>query len=271
MSTKRRSSQLIRFIASLVVAISFVAPLIWLVLGSLQPTGQNTQVLPLLPNPISPSNYLRVFDVYDLLQPLFNSLFVVAIAVPLTIVTASGAGFAISQLSHRLRQRLALLTVLLMIVPIPALWLPRFVMFSSVGLIDSLFVLIVPALMGTSPFFVLIFYWTFRRVPPNLFDAARLDGASTIQVWWRIALPAARTSIVVVSVLAFTFYWNDYMSSLIYLRSESLYTLSLRLQQFMTQDIGNQPLAMAASVLAILPVLVLVLLIQRYLWTDNRS
>jgi multiple sugar transport system permease protein len=214
---------------------------------------------------------VRVFDVYDLLQPLLNSLFVVAMAVPLTILTASGAGFALAQLSNRLSRRLVLLTIILMIVPLPVLWLPRFVMFSSVGLIDSLFALIVPALMGTSPFFVLVFYWTFRRVPPNLFDAARLDGASTIQTWWLIALPAARTSIVVVSVLTFTLYWNDYMSSLIYLRSESLYTLSLRLQQFMTQDLGNQPLAMAASVLAILPVLLLVLAIQRYLWSDDRS
>ncbi len=176
-----------------------------------------------------------------------------------------------SQLSHQLRQRLVYLSVILMIVPIPALWLPRFVMFSTVGLIDSLFALIVPALMGTSPFFVLVFYWTFRRVPPNLFDAARLDGAGTLQTWWLIALPAARTSVIVVSVLTFTLYWNDYMNSLIYIRSEGLYTLSLRLQQFMTQDIGNQPLAMAAAVLAILPVMVLVLSIQRYLWSEDRS
>jgi multiple sugar transport system permease protein len=119
--------------------------------------------------------------------------------------------------------------------------------FSSVGLIDSLFVLIVPALMGTSPFFVLVFYWTFRRAPSNLFDAARLDEPT------------------------FTYYWNDCMGSLIYLRSEALYTLSLRLQQFMTQDLGNQPLAMAAAVLAILPVLLLVLSIQRYLWSEDRS
>src|SRR5215813_11349050 len=106
MLTQRRVSHGLRFIASLGVAIVFVAPLIWLVLGSLQPTGQNTQVLPLIPNPISPSNYIHVFDVYDLLQPLLNSLFVVLIAVPLTIVTASGAGFALAQLSNRLRQRL---------------------------------------------------------------------------------------------------------------------------------------------------------------------
>src|SRR5690349_16848756 len=106
MIAKGRASYGLRLIASLVVAIGFVVPLIWLVLGSLQPTGQNTQVLPILPNPISLSNYLHVFDVYDLVQPLFNSLVVVAIAVPLTIVTASGAGFAIAQLSYRLRQRL---------------------------------------------------------------------------------------------------------------------------------------------------------------------
>ena len=260
-----------RDVVSLVVALLFIGPLVWLVLGSLQQPGQASPALSLFPNPVSLSNYGQVFQVYDLVRPIFNSFVVVLAAVPLTIITASCAGFAMSQLEGPLRQRLVLLTVILMIVPIPALWLPRFVMFSTVGWIDSLFALIVPSLMGSSPFFVLLFYWTFRRIQGNLFDAARLDGASVLQIWWRVALPLARAATTVVAVLAFALYWNDYMSSLIFLRSEAVYTLSLRLQQFMTQDVATQPLAMAATVLAILPVVALFLWVQRYLWPDGRS
>ncbi len=252
------------------VALLFVAPLLWLLTGSLQPTGQRGQAFLSLPNPVSIANYVRLFQVYDLGRPLLNSLCVVLVAVPITIVTASGAGFAMAQLPDRARRALLMLAVALMIVPIPALWLPRFVMFSALGLIDSLLALIIPSLMGSSSFFVLLFYWTFRRLNPNLFEAAYLDGAGPIRTWWLVALPLGRATAMVVAVLTFALYWSDYMSSLIYLRSEALYTLPLRLQQFMTQDVANQPLAMAATVLAILPVLLSFLWIQRYLWPEGR-
>ncbi len=271
MTSRRGGFAASRYVVSLLATVLFVAPLVWLLLGSLQPPGSTGQSLPLFPNPLSLSNYGRVFQVYDLGRPLLNSLLVVLAAVPITLVTASAAGFAMAQAPDRPRRRLLLLTVILMIVPIPALWLPRFVMFSALGWIDSLFALIVPSLMGSSPFFVLLFYWTFRRVPPHLFDAACLDGAGPIRVWWLIALPLARTTALVVAVLTFALYWSDYMSSLIYLRSEALYTLALRLQEFMTQDLANQPLAMAATVLAILPVVLSFLWIQRYLWPEGRS
>lgn len=264
MKFSKRWSIKIRFIISLLVALLFIAPLLWLVFGSLQKPGQAGQ--PLLPNTISIVNYWQMFQVYDLGRPLVNSLFVVLMAVPLTLITASGAGFAMSQLPHPMRRRLVLLTVSLMIVPIPALWLPRFVMFSAIGWIDSLVTLIIPSLMGSSPFFVLLFYWTFRRIESNLFDAARMDGAGSLRIWWLVALPLSRVTVTVVSVLTFTLYWSDYISSLMYLRSESLYTLSLRLQQFMAQDIGSQPLAMAAAVLIIFPVILSFLWVQHYFW-----
>ena len=255
----------------MLLSLLFITPLIWLALGSLQPLGQTSQAFPLIPNPPTISNYWQVFQNYDLGRPLLNSLLVVGLAIPLTLLTASGAGFAMSQLENRTRRSLLLLTIGLMIVPLPALWLPRFVMFSAIGWIDSLWALIVPALMGTTPFFVLIFYWSFRRIQSNVLDAARLDGAGTFELWWRIALPQARAATNVVMVLTFVFYWGDYMNALIYLRSDALYTLPLRLQWFMTQDIPNQPLAMAATVLAILPVLLLFLWIQRYIWPEGRS
>src|SRR5262249_16349637 len=149
---------------ALLLACLFITPLVWLALGSLQPPGQTSQAFPLIPNLPSISNYWRTFQSYDLARPLLNSLLVAGVAIPLTLLTASGAGFAMSQLGDRMRRPILLLTVILMIVPLPALWLPRFVMFSAAGWIDSLWALISPALMGTSPFYVLLFYWTFRRI-----------------------------------------------------------------------------------------------------------
>ena len=93
----------------------------------------------------------------------------------------------------------------LLLIPFSALWLTRFVLFSSIGLINSHAALIAPALAGTSPLFVLLFYWTFRRVPLELFESARLEGAHAFSIWWRIALPIALPTAAAVGMLAFCF------------------------------------------------------------------
>ena len=84
--------------------------------------------------------------------------------------------------------------------------------------------------MGSSPLFVLLFYWTFRRVPSQLFEAARLDGAGILVIWAWIAMPLARPTTITVAVLAFMFYWSDFVSPLLYLKSESRYTLPVGLR-----------------------------------------
>src|SRR5260221_10392788 len=145
------------------IAAIYIVPLVWLILNSLKLPGIMPPTPSLWPDPISWSNYTQVFSLYAIGQQFLNSLFVVAIAVPLTLLAASWAGFAMAMLPARARRRLVTLTVVLMVIPLPALWLPRFVIFTWVGLNDNLLALILPALMGSSPFFVLLFHWTFRR------------------------------------------------------------------------------------------------------------
>ncbi len=271
-ATSSKRSWLWRHLLPAALALLFSTPLLWLVVSSLRQLGQQpSATLQGWPNPVSWSNYVQVFQQFPIGVPLLNSILVVAIAVPLTLITASWAGLGMAHLPDRPRRLLVTLSILLLIVPLPALWLPRFVLYTAAGLNDNLLSLILPALMGSSPFFVLLFYWTFRRIPRELFEAAQLDGANYRQLWWRVALPLAKPTLAVVSVLAFTLYWSDYISPLMYLRTESLYTYSLRLQMFTVQSATVQPLAMAATVIAIAPVVVLFLLVQRYFWPEGRE
>src|SRR5579859_801194 len=263
---------LLRHLLPAALAFLFCLPLLWLMVSSLREPGQQPSAsLQGWPNPPSWSNYVSIFQQFPIGQPLLNSILVVVFAVPATLITTSWAGLAMAHLSPRPRRALVMLTVLLMIIPLPALWLPRFVLYTAVGLNDSLLSLILPALMGTSPFFVLLFYWTFHRLPRELFEAAQLDGATYAQLWRFVALPLAKPTLAVVSVLAFTLYWSDYISPLMYLRTESLYTYSLRLQMFTQQSATVQPLAMAATIVAIVPVVGLFLLVQRYFWPEGRG
>lgn len=256
---------------ALLFSLLFVVPLFWLVAGSLRQPG--------LPPPrgfewwsgtLAWSNYQRLATVVPLGRYALNSVLVVLMAVPLTLLTASWAGLAMAQLSGRLRRGLLVLAVLLRLVPVTALWLTRFLLLARLGLVDHLWALVVPALMGSSPFYVLLYYWTFRRVPRAVFESARLDGASPLRIWATVALPLARPTTVTVAILAFVLYWRDFIGPLLYLRSEQRYTLPVGLQLLQQLVRTDWPILLAGCVVLTLPIVLLFMLAQRAFWAEDR-
>jgi len=251
-------------LVSVAVAATFLLPLVWVVAASLrQPGLPPARTIEWIPDPVSIGNYAEMFRLLPFERYLLNSLIVVAIAVPLTLVTASMAGFAIAQLEAPLRRRLLVFAVALLMVPISALWLTRYLLFRQVGLVDDLGALIAPALMGSSPLFVLLFYWAFRRVPVEVYETARIEGAGALTVWQRVAMPLAIPTIVAVSILAFLLYWSDFISPTLYLKSPESYTLPVGVRQLQQLDRTNWPLLMAASVLLAAPTVLVFAVIQR--------
>jgi multiple sugar transport system permease protein len=247
------------------VALLFALPLLWMLSASLrQPGLPPPRHFEWVPAPLVSSNYAQIFETLPLARYALNSVLVAGLAVPLTVLTASWAGLAMAQLSARHQRRLALFSVALLMVPITALWLTRYVFFAWLGLTDTYVALLAPALMGTSPLFVLLFYWAFRRVSAELYEAARLEGAQALGLWWRLALPLARPTVVAVGVLTFLVYWSDFLSPMLYLRTQSLYTLPLGVQQLRQLDRSNWPLLMAAATVMTVPAVLLFLAVQRY-------
>ena len=188
-----------------------------------------------------------------------NSLLIVSLAVPLTLVTGSWAGLAMARLPRRAQRFWVLVSLAVLMVPGIALWSTRFVIYRQLGWLDTPLALIAPAVMGTSPFYVLMFYRAFRRIPEATYDAARLDGAGVLGLWYRVALPMARPTAIGVALLSFIVYWGDFITPLLYLQTERLYTLPIALQllqQFSRSDWG---LLMAAAVWATaIPVLLFI-------------
>lgn len=259
-------------VASLLVAALFLLPMLWVVAASLrQPGLPPSRTIEWLPDPLSPANYGQLFSVLPFGRYILNSLIVVAVTVPLTIITASMGGFAIAQLQDAVRRRLLVFSVALLMVPVSALWLTRFLVFRQVGLIDSLGALIAPALMGSSPLFVLLFYWAFRRLPAELYETARIEGATAVGVWRRIAMPLAVPTVVVVAILSFLLYWSDFISPTLYLRTPELYTLPVGLRQLQQLDQTNWPLLMAASVLLAAPAVLVFSIAQRHFLHDQAT
>ncbi len=268
---RRALSWLVFHTLALAVVAIFVMPLLWVVAASLrQPGLPPPRAIEWLPSPIVWGNYGRIFQLVPFASYALNSLSVVALAVPVTLIVASWAGFAMAQLPTRLRRTLLVAAVVLRMVPSTALWLPRFVLFKQLALLDTFWVLVVPALMGSSPLFVLLFYWIFRRIPRELFESARLDGAGLLSIWSRIAMPLAKPTIMTVAVLTFTDYWGDFMNPLLYLKSESRYTLPIGLRVLQQLDQTNWPILMAAAVFVTIPVIGMFLLVQQYFWPEGR-
>jgi len=252
--------------AALVMTFLFVGPIVWVLASSLRPIGlPPPRTLEWLPEALAWSNYLEIFRVVPLGQQVGNSLWVSTIGAALTLVTASWAGFAMAQMPAGARRWLVGLAIVLLMIPSTAVWLPRYVLFTSIGIIDTYLALFAPAIMGTKSLFVLMFYWTFRRVPLEIFESARLDGANALTIWRRIALPAALPTTLAVLLLAFTHYWSDFVDPLLFLKSEERYTLAIGLRMLQQMDITNWSLLLAAVVVMIAPVLVVYLALQQFI------
>jgi multiple sugar transport system permease protein len=253
-----------RLLVAVAAAALFLAPIAFMFTTSLRQIGVPlSRQLEWFPQSPSWDNYLVAIDLAGMGQSALNSAFVALLAVPLTILIASLAGFAMSQLPQRARLVLTLVSFAVLMTPVTAVWLPRFVLFKEAGLLDSRLALVVPALCGTSPFFVLLFLWTFLRIPIEVYESARLEGAGALRIWAGIAMPLARPTIVAVGMLAFVAYWGNFIDPLLYLRSPEKMTLPYALQILHQLDATNWPLLMAGAVLVTAPVALVFIVAQR--------
>jgi multiple sugar transport system permease protein len=261
-----------RHLPAILMSAVFLLPLLYMVTGSLRKAGLPPPRTPeFLPSPLAFDNYERAFELVDIPRYTLNSLFVAAVAVPLTVLFASWAGFAMSRLPRRAAGILVAVSLMVLMIPITALLVPRFVMFRTVGLTNTYVPLILPSLMGTSPFYVLLFYWGFRRLPGELFEAAHLEGLTPMAMWRRVAMPLVRPITVAVGVLAFVFTWSNFLDPLIYLFDQEKFTVPLGLKLLAQLDRQNYPLLLAGAVTATAPVIGAFLYVQRYFLANRQQ
>ena len=253
-----------RLIFRLLVTAVFLLPLIWMLTAALHPVGRPLPQTLIISLDLTLQNFGRVWNLVPLGRFTLNSLWVVLLAVPLTLLTSSWAGFSMAQLPKASQRRWIVLSLAVLMVPGVALWSTRFLIYKELGWLNTIWALIAPAWMGSSPFFVLMFYRAFRRIPAAIYEAARLEGAGVLTSWQQIGLPIARPTAIGVALLSFILYWGDFVSPLLYLRSESRYTLPIALQLLQQMSPSDWPLLMAGAVLATLIPVGLFLLLQPY-------
>ena len=251
------------------VAAVFLLPLWLMVVASLRPLGAApTLAVQWFPSSLALSNYAEVFDVVPLARYTLNSLLVAAVVVPVSVLVASWAGFAIARLPRRARVFLIALCVVVLMVPATSLLVGRVSVFRWLGLTDTPIPLMAPALLGTSPLFVLLYAWTTSRLPSDLFDLARERGLSPVTTWQRVAMPMQHGTTAAVVALVFVLSWGNFLDPLIYLYDERWFTLPLGMRSLAIVPVTDQPLMLAAAVLACAPVAFAFALVQRRLFAD---
>jgi multiple sugar transport system permease protein len=246
------------------VVLAFVPPLLLLVSGSLRrpglPPPQRPQVIP---DPISPRGYAEAVEIGGLVRASINSLAVAGVAVPVGVLVASLAGFALTLVSRRITGLVAAASLAALTIPATALLVPRFAIFRALGWTDTLVPLGAPALIGISPLYPLVYYLAFRAIPAELLDVCRMEDLSPAQIWWRVAMPLVRPVTAATAALTFVLTWSNFLDPLVFVYDRELFTLPLALRSLATVDRTDVPVFLAGAVLATAPALVVFALAQR--------
>lgn len=243
------------FLVLLLGALSMCAPFIWMVSSSLKAPNEIFQYPPsLLPGQPQWHNYARIFTLIPFGRLMLNSLFVSLAVTFLQLLVCSMAAYAFARLRFRGREFLFLLYLSALMIPSQVTLIPNFILVRQLGWIDSYAALILP--FAFSSFGTFLLRQSFLTVPRELEEAARIDGASYAQVFWRVMLPLARPALGALGIFTFIAQWNNFLWPLITTTKPQMQTLTVGLAGLRGQYNTDWALLMTGSVLAILPIFV---------------
>ena len=264
----RRTALLALTYVVLVAGSAFVLiPFLWALSASVKSLDEVYQFPPrLLPERFQWGNYARVIGVLPFPTFLLNSVIVTGLCVIGQVVTGSLVAFSFARLRWPGRDTWFAIILATMMLPGVVTMIPTYILFSRLHWVNTFLPLTVPAFFGGGAFNIFLLRQFFRTIPMELSEAARIDGASELRIWWQILMPLAQPALATVIIFAFNGAWQDYMGPLIYLSSEDKYTLQLGLTMFKAGG-GGIPMwhwMMAASLVVMLPVLIVFFVGQKY-------
>jgi multiple sugar transport system permease protein len=263
---RKRLSQVLFIILLIGCTIIFLTPFLWLVSASLKVRSEvfNSEWLP---DPVAWENYISVWEATNMLKWLQNSLIVGLLAAVTVTISCAAVAFGFSYFRFRGRDTLFGLVLATMMLPGVVTMIPVYLIWQRLGFVDTHVPLWAGNLFG-SAFYIFLLRQFYMSLPRELFEAARIDGASYFDMWRRIALPLTRTALIVVFVFEFKASWTDLLKPLIYLQNTDLFTLPRGLKAILDQfGQGGEmqwEIVLAASVIITIPMLVIFFFGQRY-------
>jgi multiple sugar transport system permease protein len=255
------------------LAVLWITPLLWMLSTSLK-TPQDLFGVRWIPDPIAWYNYIDAFSFGMWDRWWMNTIIITVVSMVGIVFSSSLVAYSFARLRWRGRETMFKLVLATMMLPGVVTMIPQFILFAKLPAfgfqgsqvwVNTFLPLTVPAFTANA-FYIFLLRQFMRGIPIELTEAAKIDGASEVRIWWSIILPLSKAALAAISIFAFQGAWQDFMGPLIYLQSEHKYTLQIGLRQY-EFAFGGAPAwnwLMAASLLVMLPVLIVFLLFQRY-------
>jgi multiple sugar transport system permease protein len=248
-----------------IILISFLVPTLWMISSSLKASTE-IFVHPMVWIPKAPqwSNYLDIFEVLPFGKFAWNTFVVTGLAVLGTIVSSMMVGYSFARLRWPGRNFWFGLMIATMLLPEVITLVPRFLIFRSLGWIDTFYPLIVPYWMGATALYIFLVVQFLRGIPMELEEAALIDGANRVQILTQIILPLSKPVIATIAVFALIQHYNSFLEPLIYLNSMDKWTLALGIRALNDSNVQHWEWVFSAGTLMLAPVLIIFVFAQRY-------
>lgn len=266
---RSRAVTLIWYVVLAVIVVLTLAPIAWLLSTALKPETQiATAEIHWIPQTLTLENFRSVVDRFPVIRWTFNSSLVAIVATVAVLFLDSLAGYAFARMQFRGRDLLFIIVLSMLFVPMQITVIPLFLLFSKLGMTNTHLALILP--VGANVTGVFLMRQFFLSIPYELEDAARVDGANALRIWWSVVLPLARPALTAVAIITFLSTWNSFFWPLIVTRTDEVRTMPVGIAQFMslrpgmamnTQAYGR---SMAGAALAAFPPILVFLFLQRY-------
>ena len=263
---RRVTGRIALYATVLALAVAFALPFFWLLTSSLKTGRQAFAVPPVwFPNPVVIGNYPAALTSGPFLQYTLNTLEITAPRIVGSVFVSALVAYGFSRINWDGRDVVFFLCLSTMMIPFAVTMIPLYIVFFKLGWVGSYLPLQVPWLFGT-PFHIFLLRQFFMTIPRELDDAARVDGAGELRIFWGIVMPLSKPALAVVGLFTFLAAWSDYLGPLIYIQDTSQYTLSLGLWymgNMMWGSLDRYAMSLAASTAVTVPVVVVFFLAQR--------
>lgn len=252
------------YVAMWLVLVAFFPPFFWMLSTSLKTLSVVGEYPPRwLPNPAEWSNYVKVFQDLPFGRFIANSVEISLLYVIGSVVSSSTVAFGFARTRFPGREIWFIILLSTMMLPFVVTLIPQYVIVYRLHLLNTYAPLVVPSLFA-SPFFAFLLRQFMLTIPRNLDEAAQIDGCGWWQIYRWILMPLCKPALAAVAIFAFVASWNEFLTPLVFLNQTSLFTVALGVQLFSGQNNSYYNLMMAAAVIALIPVIIVFLLAQRY-------
>lgn len=262
-TTNRRIGKVIIYIFLVILALIMLIPFVWMITASLK-LNKDIFVIPYEWLGFEPrwQNYIDIWTKIPLAKYALNTVKLTLIVTLLQILTSSFAAYAFAKLQFKGRNLLFLAYIATIAVPWQVYMVPQFIFMRKLGLADTHLAIII--LQAFSAFGVFLMRQFYEGIPDSLCEAARIDGMSEYKIYAKIMLPLSKPALSTLVIFTFVNTWNDFLGPLIYLTTDSKKTLQIGIKMFISQYSAEYGLIMAASVLSLIPVLIVFMALQKY-------